>query len=99
MFSNDARWDRHLPSDVRESDVIEVGALFRGGRILPCMFVWQKRRYKIKEITCFWKEKNGTDELYHFSVTDGINLYYIALNARYMSWRLLKVAVLSEEGI
>ncbi|MFC1510395.1 hypothetical protein ACFL49_01925 [Candidatus Omnitrophota bacterium] len=96
MFSNDARWDRDLPSDNKEEDAIEVGTLFRGGRIIPCMFVWQERRYKIKEVTCFWKEKKGSEALYNFSVTDGINLFQIVLNAHFMVWRLAKVLPLGE---
>ncbi len=96
MFSNDARWDRPMPSDKSAKDVIEVATLFRGGRIIPCMFSWDGRKYTIKEVTCFWKEKKGNEEYYHFSVTDGANLYQIALNIRFMSWRLVKSLPLGE---
>jgi len=91
MFSNDSRWDRHLPHQSHQEQRIDVGAVFRNGQIFPKCFIWKNRKYRIHEITYHWKEKRGSEVLYYFSVTDSTNLYQIFLNNRYMEWRLSKV--------
>jgi hypothetical protein len=88
MFSNDARWDRHTPDQTREEDQIDVGVIFRRGKIIPKSFIWRRRTYQVKEVTYHWTENRGGETLYFFSVTDGVNLYQIYLNNRHMCWRL-----------
>ncbi len=94
MFNSDSRWDRQLPSQGYEEDMIEVGALFKGGSIIPKAFIWKNRKYQIKEMTYHWQERRGVEVLYYFTVSDGSNLYQIYLNNRYMHWRLEKVCPL-----
>ena len=35
MFSSDSRWDRHTPEQARHEEVIDVGVLFKGGKVIP----------------------------------------------------------------
>jgi hypothetical protein len=91
MFSNDSRWDRHLPYQSREAEAIDVGVIFRKGQILPKTFVWKDRKYQVKEITYHWKDARGAEVLHYFAVSDGVNIYQIYLNSKYMHWRLEKV--------
>jgi len=90
-FNNDSRWDRHLPHQEREADLIDVGVIFKRGKILPRSFIWKKRKYLIEEITYHWEEKRGGEILHFFTVTDGTNVYQIYLNNKYMHWKLEKV--------
>ena len=86
MFSNDSRWDRHLPHDVLEEDVIEVGAVFRGGEVIPRCFIWKESKYHIQEVTYHWQDKRGGDVLHFFSVSDGVNLYLIHVYGNQSEW-------------
>lgn len=92
MFSKDARWDRHLPTNEIEQDKIDVAAIFKNGLINPTCFVWKKRKYNINQTTYTWQEKKGDEVFHYFSVTDGISLYHICLNSKFMNWRLCSVA-------
>jgi len=96
MFSNDARWDRHTPEQDRDEEKIDVGVIFREGKMHPRSFVWRRQRYTIKEVTYHWTEARGDEMLYFFSVTDGTNLYQIYLNNKYMHWRLKRSCPIEE---
>ncbi len=92
MFNTHSRWDRRFPQQQAEpGDPIEVGAVFRRGKLIPRCFVWQQRKYPITEVTYYWQDKEGEAVLHFFSVTDGVNLYQIHLNNRQMIWRLDKM--------
>ena len=91
MFNPQARWDRHLPSDSHEEEAIEVGAIFRNGKMFPKWFLWKDRRYSIKEVTYEWQDKRGTEVLFFFAVSDGTNIFQIYFNNRFVHWRLTKV--------
>ena len=51
---------------------IEVGAIFRRGRIRPVWFIWSSRKYVVKAVTYQWHEKKGSGaplvRMYHFLV-------------------------------
>ena len=91
MFTPDSRWDRHLPHQSHQEEPIEVGVIFKEGKLLPKWFTRNGRKYSIKEITYQWQDHRGNESLYFFSVSDGANLYQIYLNNRYLHWRLAKV--------
>ena len=89
MFNSNSRWDRSFPNDEHETgEPIEVGVVFRQGKLIPTCFVYQGRKYKVKEVTYHWQEQRGNEALHFFTVTDGSNLYQIHLNSKYMYWRL-----------
>ncbi|MBN1621566.1 MAG: hypothetical protein JW871_03130 [Endomicrobiales bacterium] len=77
--------------DINES--IDVGAVFGKNRIKPKWFVWNGKKYQIKEITYTWKENQGEAKLIHFSVTDGATLFELCLNQKTLMWRLEKASV------
>jgi hypothetical protein len=74
-------------------EIIKVGAVFGGGKVLPKWFVWKGRKYEVEEITYTWKDKNGRETLHHFSVTDGSDLFELCYREREMSWYLASVEV------
>ena len=78
------------------NEFIKVGAIFTGAEnIRPAWFIWDKRKYQVKEVNYFWLEKSGREKLFCFSVTDGANTYELNFNAELASWKLTKIA--SEE--
>lgn len=76
---------------LENSEIIKVGAVFKGSKIVPKWFIWEKRKYMIKEINYDWMDKKGREKIYCFSVTDGKNNYEISFNAERAIWQLNKV--------
>lgn len=96
-FNPRARWDRNIPETEEnpESGIlnerIEVLSWFRNGRISPRAFIWNKKIYKIKEVTYHWQERLGEAMISHFSVSTKANLYQISFNNTSYSWYLDKI--------
>lgn len=67
---------------------IKVGAVFKGGKIIPKWFVWEGRKYEIKEINYTWQDRQGREKLHYFSVTDGVNNYELSFNTEQTVWKL-----------
>lgn len=69
---------------------IKVGAIFKGDKIVPKWFVWEERKYGIKEVSYTWKDKQGIEDLHFFSVSDGTNSYELVFNSKRLTWKLNK---------
>jgi hypothetical protein len=93
MFNHQARWDRNLPqTDTQPSgaDII-VQCLFDKNRLIPQSFSWRNRDFLIKKINFSWKNKQGRDTLYFFSVSTSSGAYEIVFSQETLSWRLNKL--------
>lgn len=73
------------------AETVKVGAVFKGDKVLPKWFVWEGRKYNIKEVNYTWKDLQGAEDLYCFSVTDGANSYELTFNSKRVVWTLNKV--------
>ncbi|MCL5021863.1 MAG: hypothetical protein M1497_00560 [Nitrospirae bacterium] len=60
-------------------------------RIKPLRFRWSGRLFEVKDITYVWKSKEGRNEIYHFSVSDGNSLYELSFHTESLLWRLEKL--------
>ena len=96
-FNPHSRWDRHIPEtfdmpDSRQlNEKIDCIAWFRGGKIQPQAFIWNKKEYKITNITYSWQERRGRELISFFSVSAGADLYQLSFNNMSFSWRIDKV--------
>jgi len=71
---------------------VVVGAVFGSGNLVrPAWFIWNGRKYTVKETTYTWTERRGTGMLYHFAVTDGADLFELVLDNTSLAWTLEKV--------
>ena len=71
---------------------IVVAAIFgRRSALEPVWFIWQGRRYSIHKITYIWTDKDGQAKRYHFSVTNGADLYELCYHTGRMSWELTAI--------
>jgi len=70
---------------------IKVGVIFKGDKIVPKWFIWEQRKYEIKEINYFWLDRAGKERLHCFSVTDGANNYELVFHTEKTIWKLIKV--------
>jgi hypothetical protein len=97
-FNPHARWDRHLPKESNPGlpqgtldEIIEVVALFKGGKIYPQAFIWNNKEYRIKHITYNWQERRGGGIISYFSAACGEGLYQISFNNTSLGWRINKI--------
>jgi len=74
-----------------DSKAIKVGAVFKGSKIVPKWFIWEGRRYEVKEINYVWQDYQGREKIHCFSVTDGVNNYELAFHSEKMVWKLNKI--------
>ena len=72
--------------------IIKVGAIFKGSHIIPKWFIWEGRKYNIKSVNYLWQDKEGSEKIFRFSVSDGINSYELAYYASKIIWKLEKIA-------
>ena len=78
--------------EIRElNETIKVAAIFQGDKIVPKWFVWEGRKYTAKEINYVWSDREGSEKLHCFSVTDGTNNYELSFHPGKTLWRLNKV--------
>ena len=96
-FNPKARWDRRIPQSPGQNldpacinERIEVLALFRAGKIYPRLFIWNNKKYKVREITYNWRERQGQEVINYFSVATRADLYQISFNNTSLGWRLDK---------
>ena len=75
------------------NEPISVGAVFSFGKIIPRFFIWNRKKYRVEEITYFWRSKTGSVPILHFAVTSYESVYEISYNLRTSNWRLEKVYV------
>jgi len=62
-------------------------------KLKPTSFRWSGRLFQIQEITYSWKTKEGSTDIYHFSVSDGKSLYELTFNAVSLVWTLENLEV------
>ncbi len=96
-FNPKARWDRRLPAteEIEQGgparERIDVLAWCKNGSILPRMFIWGNKKYRIKKVTYTWRERQGQETISYFSVDTGTGLYQISFNSVSLGWRLDKI--------
>jgi hypothetical protein len=76
------------------NEKVKVLAAFENGKILPKVFKWQNRDYKIKEIALYYTEKDGASINHCFGIetVDG-GIFKIELNDKSLVWTLQEVWV------
>jgi hypothetical protein len=76
------------------NEPVKVGAVFGNGeKIRPVWFKWNGRQHRIESITYTWSSRQGRAVVYHFSVTDGANLYELCYNSETSVWQLAQVDI------
>jgi hypothetical protein len=74
-------------------EAVTVGAVFdKGQAVVPKWFVWHGRKYVIHRVTFSWKVKEGIYFNYHFSVTDGVNLFELCYAPQTLAWKLMSAS-------
>ena len=69
---------------------IKVATIFEKGLLKPVWFIFEKRKYEIKQIHYRWETKDGAAKVYHFSVNDGTNVHELSFHDKEMTWKLIR---------
>jgi len=95
MFNPEARWDRDLPREATNPELLEenisVFCLFSKGRIMPRHFIWRKHIYQVEKVLFFWKEKQGRDTINYFSLSTAQGTYQVSFSSISFCWKLNRV--------
>ena len=59
---------------------ITAGVVFDRARVRPAWFLWQQRRYLVREVTQQWRTHDGREVLLHLGVTDGVTCFELTFN-------------------
>jgi hypothetical protein len=71
---------------------VKMVAVFEKGQIIPRLFRWHSRDYKIKEISIRYQEREGRSINYFFGVeTDTGNVFKLRYNDEQLTWWLTEV--------
>ena len=73
--------------------IIKVGAVFQGGRIVPRWFLYDNKKYEVREVNYQWEDFEGTEKLMFFSVSDEANSYEMSFNLKRLIWKLNKICI------
>lgn len=61
---------------------------FPHDRLRPMMFIWRNQEYRVQDVTYVWRENQGQSEVYHFTVSDGVNVFELCYNAKNLEWTI-----------
>lgn len=70
------------------NEVVEVLVSFKKNEIIPKIFNWRRKIYKIDKVHLVHTSKIGNQILYHFSVTDTTNYFELIFNPFTLTWTL-----------
>lgn len=74
------------------NEKIKVGAIFgTNGQIKPIWFKYKNSKILIKERIYQWKEREGSDTIFKFTVTEGVNIYEISYSKNNLEWKLIAI--------
>ncbi len=73
------------------SEPINVWVLFKGSLIEPWCFFWKNRQIKVDKINLVHTSKEGTNILYHFSISSGGNFYRLKFDTKGLKWFLEEI--------
>jgi len=76
----------------RIDEAIKVRADFQAGTITPLLFKRGPRDYRVVTVNARWEDREGTQKIHFFSVTDTSgDVYQLRLDGTDMLWTLESV--------
>ena len=74
------------------NEPITVDCVFKNPGMLPRMFLWRSKTYRITKINGRWQRREGKFLIYCFAVSDeNNNAYELEFNTDSMDWQLLRI--------
>lgn len=73
------------------NETVPVVVSFRGNRIVPILFEWGGKQYRVKQVNLLHAARNGGGKVYFFHVSDEANSYKLAFDSRKLEWELQEI--------
>lgn len=70
------------------NEPIEAVISFKKNGVVPKFFSWRNKWYQVEKVHLVHTSQNGSQILYHFSVTDKANCFQLTFNPFTLSWIL-----------
>ncbi len=61
---------------------------FPHDKLRPVLFIWRNQEYRVRDVTYVWRENQGQSDIYHFTVSDGTNVFELCYNAKQLEWTI-----------
>lgn len=73
------------------NDPIDVVVSFSQNRVIPKRMRWNEKNYDIKTINLVHRAKEGTKQIFYFSVSDLSNYFKLKLDPERLEWHLVEL--------
>ena len=73
------------------NDPIDVIVSFTENKVIPKLFKWNKRNYKIETINLVHTKMEGKKKIFYFSVSDLTNYFKLKLDTDCLEWHLIEL--------
>ena len=70
------------------NEPISILVSFNQNKVLPLLFQWRGKKYKIEKLNLVHKKRDGTDTIYYFNVTDKTNYFKLSFSTKNLNWRI-----------
>jgi ribosomal protein L24E len=72
------------------NDPIDVAVDFTGHRVKPHHVRWGKKTYQMNTVNMVHRAREGTKNIFYFSVSDTANFMKLRLDPELLEWRLVE---------
>ncbi len=72
------------------NDPIDVAVDFTGHRVKPHHVRWGKKTYPMNTVNMIHRAREGTKNIFYFSVSDTANFMKLRLDPELLEWRLVE---------
>lgn len=73
------------------NETVPVIVSFNGNRVVPILFEWAGKRYRIRAVNLLHVARNGEGKRYFFNVSDEANSYKLAFDSKTLEWELQEI--------
>ena len=74
------------------NEQIEVIVAFLKDRVLPLSFCWGEKKYTINKINMVHKERDGRNQIHHYSVSCGEEFFRLSFYSSNNLWRITETS-------
>jgi hypothetical protein len=70
---------------------VSVTVSFAGRQVRPLAFRWHGRLYQDLSVNLVHQERDGSDRVFYFNLSDANNYFRLAFFTRDLTWRILEL--------
>lgn len=70
------------------NEPISILVNFNGEKVMPLIFKWRHKKYKVEKLNLVHKKKDGEHTIYYFNVTDKTNYFKLSFSTKDLTWKI-----------